>query len=101
MDCVENKESTVCWNCNSQDLDGQGLEYNFSLVKDKFGRTCHIRELNVGDYPYRQLMDLFVKIDYQGWGLLECCTKPEDLVVLHEQFKIWQTMVASAQARMG
>ncbi|NQU55368.1 MAG: TIM barrel protein [Bacteroidetes bacterium] len=101
MEYVENKGATVCWNCNDQDLDGQGLEYNFNSVKDRFGDTCHIRELNVGDYPYQQLMDLFVKIDYPGWILLECRTKPEDLVAaLHEQYKVWQTMVASAQAKL-
>ncbi|GAG51897.1 unnamed protein product, partial [marine sediment metagenome] len=27
----------VCWNCNKQDLDGDGLTANFNLVKDRFG----------------------------------------------------------------
>jgi len=51
MEHVHNKGSRVCWNCNDQDLIGGGLEYNFNLVKDKFGDTCHVRELNVGHYP--------------------------------------------------
>lgn len=101
MDYVENKGSTVCWNCNDQDLDGKGLEYNFNLVKDRFGDICHVRELNVGDYPYQQLMDLFVQMDYRGWILLECRTKPEDKVVaLHEQRLVWKEMIAAAQAKM-
>jgi sugar phosphate isomerase/epimerase len=101
MDYVENDGTTVCWNCNGQDLDGQGQEYNFNLVKDRFGDTCHIRELNVGDYPYQKLMDLFVGIDYQGWILLECRTKPEDLVAaLHEQNKIFQEMISNGQAKI-
>jgi sugar phosphate isomerase/epimerase len=101
MDYIKNDGSTVCWNCNNQDLDGQGLEYNFNLVKDRFGDICHVRELNVGDYPYQQLMDLFVQIDYPGWILLECRTKPEDTVAaMHEQYKVWQTMVANAQAKL-
>jgi len=101
MDYVENDGSTVCWNCNDQDLNGQGQEYNFNLVKDRFGDICHVRELNVGEYPYQKLMDMFVAIDYQGWILLECRTKPEDTVVaLHEQLKIWQTMIANAQAKL-
>ena len=101
MDYVENKGSTVCWNCNNQDLDGQGLEYNFNLVKDRFGDICHVREMNIGEYPYQQLMDLFVQIDYPGWILLECRTKPDNTVAaLHEQYKVWQEMVAKAQAKL-
>jgi sugar phosphate isomerase/epimerase len=101
MDYVENKGSTVCWNCNDQDLDGQGLEYNFNLVKDKFGDTCHVRELNEGGYPYQKLMDLFVRIDYPGWILLECRTDPADKVAaMKEQREVWQKMIANAQAKL-
>ncbi|QGY43365.1 TIM barrel protein [Maribellus comscasis] len=101
MDYVENKGATVCWNCNEQDLDGQGLEYNFNLVKEKFGDICHVRELNVGDYPYQQLMDLFVKIDYPGWILLECRTDPADKVAaMKEQRQVWQKMIKNAQAKL-
>lgn len=101
MDYVENKGSTVCWNCNDQDLDGQGLEYNFNLVKDRFGDICHVRELNIGEYPYQQLIDKFVEIDYPGWILLECRTNPEDKVAgLKEQYSVWQKMMANAQAKL-
>lgn len=98
MDYVQNEGSTVCWNCNEQDLDGQGLEYNFNLVKNRFGDICHVRELNVGDYPYQQLMNLFVKMDYAGWILLECRTDPQDKVAaLKEQRKVWEEMITKAQ----
>ena len=101
MDNVSNKGARVCWNCNDQDLMGEGLEYNFNLVKDKFGDTCHVRELNVGSYPYQQLMDLFVGIDYDGWILLECRTDPDDKVAaLKEQKDVWQKMIANAQAKV-
>lgn len=98
MDYVENNGSTVCWNSNDQDLDGGGLEYNFNLVKDRFGDICHVRELNMGDYPYQQLMNLFVKMDYAGWILLECRTDPENKVAaLKEQRKVWEAMITKAQ----
>jgi sugar phosphate isomerase/epimerase len=101
MDYVQNNGSTVCWNSNDQDLDGQGLEYNFNLVKDRFGDICHVRELNIGDYPYQQLMDLFVKMDYKGWILLECRTDPADKVAaLKEQRQVWEEMIANAQAKL-
>lgn len=89
----------VCWNCNEQDLEGEGLEYNFNLVKDRFGETVHVRELNIGDYPYQQLMSLFVKMDYKGWILLEARTEPEDRVkALLEQRLVFEKMVANAQS---
>ncbi|UCE50292.1 MAG: PmoA family protein [Phycisphaerales bacterium] len=102
MDVAEHPNVGVCWNCNSQDLDGEGLEYNFNLVKDRFADTVHIRELNVGDYPYQQLMNLFVKMDYNGWVLLEARTKQKDRVrALAEQRHVFQDMVAKAQATVA
>jgi len=90
----------VCWNSNAQDLDGEGLEHNFDLVNDRFGATAHVREMNLDDYPYRQLMGLFVKMDYDGWILLECRTSPEDRVAaMIEQRKVWEDMVAMAMVR--
>ena len=70
----------VCWNCNQQDLEGEGLEANFEMVKGRFGDTVHIREMNVGEYPYEKLMKLFVAMDYEGWILLEARTNPKDKV---------------------
>jgi sugar phosphate isomerase/epimerase len=101
MDVADHPNVGVCWNSNAQDLEGEGLEHNFNLVKDRFGATAHVRELNLGDYPYQQLMDLFVKMDYAGWILLECRTAPKDRVAaLIEQRKVWADMVAKAQAKL-
>ena len=99
MDVAEHPRVGVCWNCNSQDLDGEGLEYNFNLVKDRFADTVHVRELNMGDYPYQELMNLFVKMDYKGWILLEARTKPQDRVkALAEQYGVWVGMIEKAKA---
>lgn len=94
MDNSADKNATVCWNCNPQDLNGQGLEYNFNLLKSRFGDTVHVRELNNSSYPYRQLMNLFVKNKYKGWILLECGTNPADKVAaLIEQNQIFKEMI--------
>lgn len=101
MDVADNPNVGVCWNSNSQDLKGKGLEYNFNLVKERFGQTAHVRELNVGDYPYQKLMNLFVGMDYNGWILLECRTNPADRIkALNEQRRIFGEMVARAQAKL-
>jgi sugar phosphate isomerase/epimerase len=95
FDVAEHRNATVCWNSNDVDLEGEGLEHNFNLVKDRFGDIVHIRELNVGQYPYRQLMDMFVQMNYAGWILLEARTDPSDKVAaLIEQRKIFESMIA-------
>ena len=102
MDVADHPNVGVCWNCNSQDLDGEGLEHNFNLVKGRFGRTVHVRELNVGSYPDQELIGLFVKMDYDGWILLEARTNPKDRVkALAEQREVFKEMLSKAQAGAG
>jgi sugar phosphate isomerase/epimerase len=97
MQVATHPNARVCWNCNNQDLDGRGLEYNFNLVKDRFGDTLHIRELNLGSYPYQKLMDLLVAMDYAGWVLLEARTNPPDRVrAMIEQRKLFEKMIGRA-----
>jgi sugar phosphate isomerase/epimerase len=84
----------VCWNSNDEDLRGEGLEANFKMVQKRFGDTVHVRELNIGDYPYAKLLKLFAAIDYQGWILLEARTDPADKVAaMMEQRKVFESMV--------
>ena len=104
INCVQKSDNPsigVCWNSNQKDLQGDGLEYNFNLVKNRFGATAHVRELESTDYPYRQLMQLFVKMDYDGWILLEARSKPKDRVeALAKQAILFKQMVAEAQAHI-
>ena len=98
MDEANHPNVGVCWNCNDVDLLGEGLEYNFNLVKDRFGSTVHVRELNVGDYPYQELIKLLVDMDYEGWILLECRTDPDDKVkAMIEQDKVFRKMIKNAK----
>ncbi|WP_026952198.1 sugar phosphate isomerase/epimerase family protein [Algoriphagus mannitolivorans] len=83
----------ICWNCNTEDLLPPGLEANFNSVKKWFGDTVHVREFNVGDYPYPELFRLFRQMDYEGWILLEARTQPADRIqALREQKELFQQM---------
>lgn len=94
---VTEKNVKMCWNCNDQDLLPPGLEANFNSVKKWFGDTVHIRELNVGDYPYQDLMNLFVKMNYDGWILLEARTEPADrIAAMKEQLEIFNKMIGNS-----
>jgi sugar phosphate isomerase/epimerase len=95
---VTEKNVVMCWNCNDQDLLPPGLEPNFNSVKKWFGDTVHVRELNIGNYPYQELMNLFTQIKYNGWILLEARTDPADKVAaMIEQKKVFADMLAKAQ----
>jgi len=95
---VTEKNVKMCWNCNDQDLLPPGLEPNFNSVKKWFGDTIHVREFNVGEYPYQQLMNLFTGIKYDGWVLLEARTEPADkIAAMNEQMKLFKDMLAKAK----
>ena len=98
FDQVTEKSVKICWNCNDQDLLPPGLEANFDSVKKWFGDTVHIRELNVGEYPYQELMNLFVGMKYKGWILLEARTQPDDrIAAMKEQLDVFNELIANAQ----
>jgi sugar phosphate isomerase/epimerase len=98
LDVADHPNVYICWNSNPQDLQGGGLEHNFRLVAERMGATCHVRELDSPDYPYQQLVNLLVSIDYDGWVMLESSTQPADPVAgLAEQRALFAQMVAKAQ----
>jgi len=95
---VTEKNVKMCWNCNDQDLLPPGLEPNFDSVKKWFGDTVHVREFNVGEYPYQQLMNLFTGIKYDGWILLEARTEPDDkIAAMKEQLNLFNSMLSKAK----
>jgi hypothetical protein len=95
---VTEKNVKMCWNCNDQDLLPPGLESNFNSVKKWFGDTVHVREFNVGEYPYQQLINLFTGIKYDGWILLEARTEPADkIAAMKEQLSLFNSMLSKAK----
>ena len=95
---VTEKSVKMCWNCNDQDLLSPGLEANFNSVKKWFGDTVHVRELNMGEYPYQQLMNLFTAINYDGWILLEARTEPVNkIAAMNEQMMVFNDMTSKAK----
>ena len=100
MDVADHPNVALCWNSNVSDLKGDGLVANFNLVKKRFGATVHVRPLDSSDYPFAQLVALFVEMDYRGWLLLEAGGAPKDPIqALKQQKALFQKMVADAQAK--
>jgi len=97
LDVADNPNVGACWNCNKEDLSGNGFEYNFNLLKNRFGHTMHIRELDSAGYPYKKMMELLTKMNYDGWLLLECSSHPADTVKeMARQQKVFEEMVKEA-----
>jgi sugar phosphate isomerase/epimerase len=94
FDVADHPNAGICWNSNPTDLEGQGLEANFDLVKDRLAATVHVREMNLGKYPYEKLMQLLTGNNYNGWILLECRTQPKDPIgALVEQREVFQRLL--------
>jgi len=71
IDQVPEKSVGLCWNCNTQDLEGPGLKVNFESVKKRFSGVVHIRDLASTSYPTRELFDLLRAENYGGYLLIE------------------------------
>lgn len=94
FDQVTEPNVKICWNSNPVDLNPPGLEGNFNLVKQWIGDTVHVRELNLNDYPYQKLFNLFAGIDYNGWILLEASSTPIDkIAAMKEQLAIFNELI--------
>jgi len=101
IDIADHPNVGLCWNSNATDLKGDGLAANFSLLRKRFGETAHVRALDSKDYPFADLIALFVETDYRGWILLEGSGTPKDpLSACIAQRRLYDDMVASARARL-
>ena len=66
-------------------------------VKEWFGDTVHVRELDDEEYPYQQLFNLLGGIKYDGWILLEASTKPEDRIAeMKKQLNLFHQLLEKA-----
>ncbi|MEZ6060095.1 MAG: TIM barrel protein [Planctomycetaceae bacterium] len=82
MDFADHPAVAVCWNCNSADLKGEGLQHNYQLLKNRMG-TIHIHDLTNDAYPWTELFPLLKQTDadsFTGWTLLEDGAVPQDIV---------------------
>lgn len=84
-------------NSDKRDIDGEGFEHNFSLVKDFLGDTLHLHNLKDTEFPYQLQMDLLIGMGWSGWQLLEVSDKvPDRVQALAEQRRIWDQMLANS-----
>jgi sugar phosphate isomerase/epimerase len=88
MDVADHKCVGVCWNSNQSDLDGQGFDHNFNLVKDKINEV-HMRDLNLEEYPWRKLLTRLNEIGFTGYCLAEIGPSTDPVRVLRYYRALW------------
>lgn len=102
MEIADHPSIRICWNCNRDDLLDGGMSRNFTRTRKWFGRTIHVRQLQLPGYPYQQLFDRLVETDYDGWVLLEARGElPVDRAeAIARQRKHFEGLVDKARARL-
>ncbi len=70
MDVADHKNVGVCWNSNNTDLDGEGFEANFNMLKNRIF-SVHMRDIYLEDYPWRKLFASLNDINFTGYCLAE------------------------------
>jgi len=81
LDYSQSNHVYVNWNCMASDTEGEGLEENFNMVKDRI-RGVHLHELH-SDYPYRDLLKLFWESGYKGYCNAEISASCEPIRLMH------------------
>ena len=88
--------STLCWNCNPADLEGEGLRANYLALKDRVS-TIHIHDLrHENKYPWTGFFALLKETEFKGWTLVEEGKVPEDIpAAMAEVRTVWDQLVSS------
>src|ERR1044071_1851046 len=88
MDTADHKNVGVCWNSNQSDLDGEGFEHNFNLLKDRIF-TVHMRDLWLDEYPFRKLLSGLHQTGFKGYCLAEIPESNDPVRVLKYFRSLW------------
>lgn len=88
MDVADRKNVGVCWNSNQTDLDGEGFDHNFDLVKGKILQV-HMRDLYLEEYPFRRLMNRLNETGYTGYCLAEIPESTDPVRVMRYYRALW------------
>ena len=88
IDVAAHRNVGVCWNSNQSDLEGDGFDHNFDLVKDKIF-SVHMRDLYLEEYPFRKLLKRLNEIGFSGYCLAEIPESTDPLRVMRYFRGLW------------
>lgn len=70
LDTANHANLGAVWNCNREDLAGDGFDANFKLIEKKITHV-HLKELSDETYPYRKLYENLNRIGFTGYTCAE------------------------------
>jgi sugar phosphate isomerase/epimerase len=88
LDTANHPNLGACWNSNRSDLDGEGWDHNFNLLKNRIN-SVHITDLFQEDYPYRKLFTGLNEVGYQGFCLAEIPASQDPIRVMKYYRALW------------
>ncbi len=88
LDTANHPSVGACWNSNPTDLDGEGWDHNFDLLKDKIF-CVHMRDLFIEDYPFRKLLTRLNAINFTGFCLAEIPASADPVRVMKYYRALW------------
>lgn len=66
IDAANSSHVYVNWNCDNNDKEGNGFEYNFNSIKDRI-KGVHIHDLWDPEYPYRLFFKLLAESGFSNY----------------------------------
>jgi sugar phosphate isomerase/epimerase len=88
LDTANHPSVGACWNCNASDLDGEGWDHNFNLLKDKIF-SVHMPDLFQEAYPFRKLLNGLNEMHFQGFCLAEAPASTDPVRVMKYFRALW------------
>lgn len=88
LDIADHPNANICWNSNMSDLDGEGFDFNYELVKNKI-HVCHITELWNDAYPWRKLFANLKRDHFNGFTLAEIPANNDPTRILRYYRALW------------
>jgi len=88
LDVADHTNVGACWNSNQTDLDGEGFDHNFNLLKNKIF-SVHMRDLYLDEYPFRKLLAGLNDVGFTGYCLAEIPESSDPLRVMRYFRSLW------------
>lgn len=88
LDVADHKNVGACWNSNQTDLEGEGFDHNFGLLRGRIVEV-HMRDLFLPEYPWRRLLQALVASGYTGFCLAEVPESPDPVRVMRYLRALW------------
>jgi len=88
LDVANHKNVGACWNSNQSDLEGDGFDHNFDLLKGRIF-SVHMRDLCLDEYPFRKLLVRLNESGFAGYCLAEISESKDPVRVLRYFRALW------------